>query len=362
MSSAAFLFRTTKSGAIKRSNLKGIDKALRKLDITLGMSTATKITNTRAVLAQCALWRANKAHKLVVGTANFSQHTADRAVVVDEVANQAMAKLKYLTYEQHKAHTMGHVPTAGANRRSLQHGHENERALYVQGKADARQQGTAKPVNFGGGSLVEANLQAAGINPGIHGAVPPAVQAILNLGLPFNQLNQAQFATLAAFFEHNNLSMQQPVHYATKDERVNDHMVIFTGGLIQKEPGQNYNTLLDMWAMDRHGNFLCTAAGRQVQVGPGNYQYNHSSLNAGREVICAGTVVINNGVIMEIDNNSGHYRPTRQNLHSAVLVLHHDLGATFDANCVIRSHANPKRRFNDWNQFVGNVNAAGVWP
>jgi len=135
-------------------------------------------------------------------------------------------------------------------------------------------------------------------------------------------------------------------------------MVVVINGRIRKEPNQDYTTPLDMWAMDKYGNFMCTRSNAQVH---GTHQYNHSSLNAGNDVLCAGTVVITNGVIMQIDNQSGHYRPTRRNLHTAVQVLHHDLGAPFDANCAVLNWEPPERRWN-WAAFDANVNAPGVWP
>jgi hypothetical protein len=65
-------------------------------------------------------------------------------------------------------------------------------------------------------------------------------------------------------------------------------------------------------------------------------------------------------VIVQIDNNSGHYRPTRINLHSAVNIMHHDLGMTFAPNVVIENHAPPKRRYNSFVQFLADPNAPGV--
>ena len=355
MMSIAFKARTTSFGTMKRSALSQLDKALAKMDFTPVASKQQKITWLRAIIAECLNWKQAKAHKLVVGP-NFSQNTVDRAAVVDDVADQAMALLKYYLFEEQKDNTLPHVPAAAVNRRGLQHGHQNERVVYAAGKAGAGN--NQVPVNFPGGSLVEANMATHQHNPAAFGALPPAVAAILNGAQPFSALNTAQFATLAGFFGANNMSMQLPVHYARKEERINEHMVVIVNGRIRKRPDLDYTTPLDMWAMDKYGNFMCTDSGAQVA---GN-QYNHSSLNAGHDVLCAGTVIITNGIIMEIDNNSGHYRPTRQNLHTAVCVLHHDLGANFDANCVIRSQTPPQRRFNTWGGFVANVNAPGVWP
>jgi hypothetical protein len=357
MKSFTFKARTTSLGTIKRSNLAALDTALAKMDFTPFASKQDKIRWLKAIIAECINWKANKAHKLVQGTANYSQNTADRAVVVDQVGDEAWMLLKYYTFENQKAHRLGEVPQAAANRRGLQHGHDKEQGLYLAGKATAVNAGTAIPVNFPGGSLVNANMA---VPVGNFGALPPPVAAILNGGTKFHQLSQLEFDTLADFFDTTNLSMQQPVHYSRKEERINDHMLVVINGRLRKELDQNYTTPLDMWAMDKYGNFMCTAAGTQVQVQGVWHQYNHSSLNAGNDVLCAGTVIITNGEIMEIDNNSGHYQPSRQNLHTAVRVLHHDLGVMFDNNCIVRNYAPPQRRYVNWLAFDGNVNAPGT--
>ena len=362
MGSTTFKLRTTKTGAMKRSSLVNLDHALAKMDFTPRASTQQKIGWLRQILGECANWRAAKAHKLIPGP-NLSANTVARAAVVDEVADQAMALLKYYMFEDQKANRPLHVPASAANRRDLQHGHQHERAVFADGKAAARRGLRHRPVptGFDGGSLVEANMQTAGADPTAYPAFPPPVQAIFGANKPFDQLSRQEFDALAAFFGANNMSMQQPVHYARKDERVRNHMVVIVNGRLRKDPRQDYSCALDMWAMDKYGNFMCTAAGAQVDYGGGNnYQFNHSSLNAGHEVLCAGTVVITNGVIDEIDNNSGHYRPTRQNLHTAVNVLHHDLGATFAPNCVVKNWAPQRRHYNSLVQFLANPHAPGV--
>ena len=57
---------------------------------------------------------------------------------------------------------------------------------------------------------------------------------------------------------------------------------------------------------------------------------NHSSFCAGREVISAGMVFFWKGQMIHIDNLSGHYKPTRENLFSAVTILVNDYYA---GNC-----------------------------
>ncbi len=73
------------------------------------------------------------------------------------------------------------------------------------------------------------------------------------------------------------------------------------------------------YAMDQYGNFFQHDAfkGRE-----GYLYFNHSSFNAGKEVICAGTLCIENGIIKLLTNETGHYKSTRQNLVNCLDVLY----------------------------------------
>lgn len=75
----------------------------------------------------------------------------------------------------------------------------------------------------------------------------------------------------------------------------------------------------DMWAMDRYGNFFVKAAG--AIRGKGAY-FNHSSFCAGTDVVCAGVCMFNKGgVLVYLDNNSGHYKPDAEAVRSALAFL-----------------------------------------
>ncbi|MGL9762489.1 MAG: hypothetical protein ACR5LB_10250 [Wolbachia sp.] len=51
------------------------------------------------------------------------------------------------------------------------------------------------------------------------------------------------------------------------------------------------------------------------------YGYYHSSLLAGKSGQCFGIMKVKNGQITKIDINSGHYKPTQENLYNAVKIL-----------------------------------------
>jgi hypothetical protein len=83
-----------------------------------------------------------------------------------------------------------------------------------------------------------------------------------------------------------------------------------------------------MYAMDKYGNLMTMPSnlfvphqGRTLTNDASPAQCNHSSLNAGSDVICAGMITFNAGYITMIDNNSGHYKPTPKQLRNAVRSL-----------------------------------------
>ncbi|GFR24995.1 uncharacterized protein TNCT_639391 [Trichonephila clavata] len=51
------------------------------------------------------------------------------------------------------------------------------------------------------------------------------------------------------------------------------------------------------------------------------YGYYHSSLLGGKPGQCFGMMTVKNGQITKIDINSGHYKPTQENLYNAVKIL-----------------------------------------
>lgn len=55
-----------------------------------------------------------------------------------------------------------------------------------------------------------------------------------------------------------------------------------------------------------------------VNVGKSNHAYRHSTLAGGEPVLCSGLMVVKNGKIKYIDNNSGHYKPRSANLYNAI--------------------------------------------
>jgi hypothetical protein len=63
------------------------------------------------------------------------------------------------------------------------------------------------------------------------------------------------------------------------------------------------------YACDRFGNLFIARNGSLQDERGKKIQLNHSTLLAGREVLCAGTISIKNGILRGVSNLSGHYLP-----------------------------------------------------
>jgi len=73
------------------------------------------------------------------------------------------------------------------------------------------------------------------------------------------------------------------------------------------------------YAMDLYGN-LFYGQGEGTPLATQSFT-NHSSFNAGNDVICAGEIWIQAGVLRHLDNRSGHYKPGRDQLHNCLRSL-----------------------------------------
>jgi hypothetical protein len=108
------------------------------------------------------------------------------------------------------------------------------------------------------------------------------------------------------------------VLFFDKQERL-EHMLVCLGGrLIRAKNNQLFSTPANspfMYAMDGYGNLFARADNLGAE------QFNHSSFNAGREVICAGMIGAQQGQLSFISNESGHYQPSRADLYSCVKKL-----------------------------------------
>jgi hypothetical protein len=115
------------------------------------------------------------------------------------------------------------------------------------------------------------------------------------------------------------MGAQNEVLFFDKKERLEHMLVVNSAGrLTWARNGQLFGTPVGspyMYAMDGYGNLFAKPDNL------GATQFNHSSFNAGREVVCAGMIGGAGGFVHFISNESGHYQPDRGALYTCVRKL-----------------------------------------
>lgn len=113
-------------------------------------------------------------------------------------------------------------------------------------------------------------------------------------------------------------------NYLNSEQRMK-YLLVFKDGLIyQHGSGALFDTgkgwgnapLAVAFAMDTDERMYSTGDAKGVGI-----NWNHSSLLSGHPVICAGEIQVNQGRLISIDNNSGHYKPDVQNLADCVKAI-----------------------------------------
>ena len=131
---------------------------------------------------------------------------------------------------------------------------------------------------------------------------------------------QFQDLTLSDYKKLDNLTQNRlNVLYLNKIQRLK-YMAFPVKGLLCDSEDNPITTKIkrgEPYAMDRYGNLFVDDKGvLQMQ-----HQVNHSTFNSGRDVICAGSISIREGLLKMIDNCSGHYKPSKEHLREAIMVL-----------------------------------------
>jgi hypothetical protein len=310
-------FRQTKAALNARgSKIKVIDNALGEYDkVKTGMDTAKKAAALSAVIAECGRWLKAKLGKQ-------SESANDRRPIITTLATEAFNRLKTLGavsgvdfYNLSKAMTTGRQVNYKA--KSLASGYVNERLLYAKNKTN--------PISGSDVHVQQFNLQ----DGAPRGWNSDKLQAALRKN--FAALSPQDFETIAMA---GNQGKPAYVHFVRKGERADKLMVIYQGYQFDFEDvaGAAIDTLSDtdpfMYAMDTYGNLFISSPDGLAAKG---LRWNHSSFAAGDEVICAGMIMIRQGVLKYVDNASGHYKPTAENLFQLLRV--------FDGEGVDLTHA-----------------------
>jgi hypothetical protein len=146
--------------------------------------------------------------------------------------------------------------------------------------------------------------------------------------LRFDKLTLEQFNEIAQSAKAHYFSPH--VKFYKKADRITK-LIIVEQGLMWDGPNNLFDTGdaattmdegLYPYAIDEYGNLISVneVDKKLAMIGKGE-RFNHSTLNAGKNVVCAGTIGVKKGQLTYIDTSSGHYQPTKQNLRTALLIL-----------------------------------------
>lgn len=160
---------------------------------------------------------------------------------------------------------------------------------------------------------------------GLGGDVLRLIENMMRGDVLFENFSEGQFETLGRYV--NARGGAANVVYFSKMERL-QHLKQIRDGKLYNIDGTPFVTAQGAvgtsWAMDCYGNLF--AGDRFIS----DAQVNHSSYLGGKDVACAGLILTSaDGTVTEIDNFSGHYKPTPEHLHGALAYLA-DQGLDFD--------------------------------
>lgn len=184
-----------------------------------------------------------------------------------------------------------------------------------------------------------------------HGAdVRHLIESMIRGEALFDTFTEEQFTTFGRYVGASNGLAK--VVYFSKMERL-QHLKHVRDGKLYNIDGTPFATpqLGSSWAMDCYGNlFAGDSSISDVQV-------NHSSYLAGKDVAAAGLIDTNaDGTVTAIDNSSGHYKPTKENLHDALRYLA-EQGLNFDRAVVRVVGANGAETQHHAGPWIRNINA-----
>ena len=334
---------------VRGKNIEPIDDCLQAYDaVRNGYNNGAKSQTLSALLAECARWLKTKKDK---GSGSVN---ARRAVIL-QLANDAFVELRALQraggedfFNLNKAITTG--AQANHQTKSLSGGYAHERNVYLSGGK------TQHPPSGSDLHGLHTQLPHVGLPKGFN---TPQANSLINRD--WGHLTQADFELLAQM--QGSSGAAAAVHFADKGSRAANLMVVYQGynADFENVQGQAFDTQGEpngfMYAMDEYGTLFASPASGLAK---GTQYWNHSSFNAGKDVICAGMIKIHGGVLQYVDNNSGHYKPTRQHLHAMMTIISNEGINLAGTTVLVRepSHVAGMIAEHTLNaaQFVANVN------
>lgn len=345
----------------------GRGKELTAIDERLGQVNQAQMATLTALLTAVEHWIVvkEKQHRN-----DSSDNYRQRRTVIDDLRGQVIAALgadgvdiqrRATSFEKHK------LTGARPGLKKMEKGYDHERNEYLEMKGDKPGKETmivTKGASFVSGALKNATEMPAALTATVPGALMSLAQ-----GKRLADLKSAQFDEISRLAPGTNIepTTQTPlVHFLRKTERIGHFLTWCENSLFYKQVGNPYSTPAnrrDIYAMDRYGNLITMPFSDYLHLNTGKYtketvggnvaQHNHSSLNAGADVISAGMIEFQNGFMTYIDNQTGHYKTKPKYVQNCVRSLFEADGADF-SRLTIRVFTKQLRwnEYRDWRVFL----------
>jgi hypothetical protein len=317
---AAFKKTTNIRWARRGSNIEMVDAALEMYWAAVARrARPEQLSCLLSIVKECNGWLKKKKDKNEAGPTKESFRTrwdsikqlgrsslnlALRLAAELEAGTDRTRVTAALDYERKKLQRQtqpGRAPV-----RALRPGYSIERDMYVAGGCKSN------PLSA---STMHQTLKA----PDPDGKMDAARSNSL-LSKDFETLTMADFVAIDRLVAKLGVAPERRhVQFLDKAARLEHIVLVSSTGRCTKANGDNWTTPSDgrLYVMDEYGNMFI---GEDSLIAKGVW-LNHSSMLAGKAVLSAGIAKFDGGVLVHIDNQSGHYKPTGENLYAALAEL-----------------------------------------
>lgn len=326
---------------ISGSNLTPIIAALQHYEATMAMPILEQQKALCSVLSKCNRWWITKQTKL---NRNVGPNARETTVVmrsrrVRSLMQEVMAALNAMDPSLNTAIVKYEQNKAGGSKQGaapLSAGYANERGAYLAFNK-------SKSLSA---SLIDDFLFKSKDRGGR--TLPATAETQFNAQYRSKHKELDQL-TLSDWKKIDQIASevagnQLEVRYMKKFERLKVMLESDGAGGLRYVVGQRSAfSGAGVWAyaMDEYGNIF--TADDQLAANKNGYaMFNHSSFTSGDLVICAGMLKIDAGAkLVQIDNSSGHYKPTRAQLQAVVTILQDDLAVDLSRTDIISFEKDP---------------------
>jgi hypothetical protein len=307
--------------AIKKATSKGIGSSFKGPGRTAPIAAALRAYEESGAKNEAQAERAAYLYQVIKNCNAWSQlkagktggNTSGRRRVIVALYNEAQLELRQYplimtALDQYARRKAGGPKRQGTGLKDV---YAHEGAVYKNLKAQGQFVDAGQPRFAPSATLFHTKLHSDKRAQGT--AVGRGEKQFKNLSFEeFMELDRL----LASQYQVLYMSKMQRLSYmaAIEDGRfyraTEGSLIDMSGTTVEDDLGQGDagESATAIFACDRYGGLFVVKNDMKDKDG-NSIQLNHSTLLAGNEVLCAGTISIKKGVLKGISNLSGHYRP-----------------------------------------------------